>query len=85
MYDWFQNQTISALPILQESLTENVMRHIFGRIEEAPANADILLNMALKCAEKAVACFNNTSGQAVGMLIQVCLRCHVHDIVLVFF
>lgn len=71
MYDWFQNQAISALPTLQESLTETVMRHIFGRIEETPGSCDILLNMALKCAEKAVMCFDNTSGQAVGMLIQV--------------
>lgn len=73
MYTWFQNQTISALPTLQESLTETVMRHIFGRIEESPpsANPDLLLNMALKCAEKAVMCFDNMSGQAVGMLIQV--------------
>ena len=68
---WFQNQAISALHTLQESLTETVMRHIFGRIEESPGNPDILLNMALKCAEEAVACFDNSSGQAVGMLIQV--------------
>ena len=71
MYVWFQNQAISALHTLQESLTETVMRHIFGRIEESPGNPDILLNMALKCAEEAVACFDNSSGQAVGMLIQV--------------
>lgn len=71
MYDWFLNNAIAALPTLQESLTETVMRHIFGRIEESPRSSDVLLNIALKCAEKSVACFNNTSGQAVGILIQV--------------
>ena len=74
MYDWFQSQAISALPTLQESLTETVMRHIFGRIEETPRSSDILLNMALRCAEKAVTCFDNTSGLAAGMLIQVSSR-----------
>jgi hypothetical protein len=79
MYTWFQTQTISALPTLQESLTETVMRHIFGRIEESPGNPDVLLKMALKCAERGVTCFDNTSGQAVGMLIQVNIpHTHIH-------